>query len=118
MENTLDTAEIVPVQETPAQEILDAPNVVTVDLDEPIARGTNKIETLTLRRPNTGSLRGLSLMDLAQMNVSALQRLLPRITEPVLTEMDVAAMSPADLTAIGVEVAGFLLSKKDRLAYR
>lgn len=88
--------------------------VAVVPLDEPIKRGSTTISTLTLRRPNAGSLRGLNLVDIAQLNVTALQKLLPRISDPMLTEQDVAGMDPADLTACGSEVAVFLLSKRDR----
>ncbi|WP_139843056.1 phage tail assembly protein [Janthinobacterium sp. GW456P] len=63
-----------------------------------------------------GALRGISLIELANLNVSALQILLPRITEPTLTAHDVANMDPADLLAVGAEVAGFLASKADRLS--
>jgi hypothetical protein len=44
--------------------------------------------------------------------------LLPRISDPLLTEADVASMDPADLTACGVEVVGFLLKKQDRQAFQ
>jgi len=44
--------------------------------------------------------------------------LLPRISDPTLTEMDVAKMDPADLASCGFEVASFLLSKKDRAGYQ
>jgi len=85
-----------------------------VELDEPLARGTGHITTLTLRRPRAGALRGVSLMDLMNMNVSALQVVLPRITEPTLTQHDVAAMDPADLVRCGIEVSLFLAQKEDR----
>lgn len=92
--------------------------VVTVDLDEPIIRGATKIASITLRKPNAGSLRGASLMDLAQMDVAALIKVLPRISDPTLTEPEVAKMAPADLAACGTEVATFLLRKRDRQQYR
>lgn len=95
-----------------------ATDTVTVHLDEPLQRGSGAITQVTLRKPRAGSLRGLNLTDIAQMNVTALQKLLPRISEPTLTEQDVADMSPADLVACGVEVASFLLQKADRAAYQ
>ena len=57
---------------------------VVVELDEPLTRGNTQITELTLRRPKSGALRGVSLMDLMNMNVSALQVVLPRISEPRL----------------------------------
>lgn len=92
-----------------------APDAVIVPLEVPIKRGNTMIDSITLRRPNPGALRGLSLIDLATMNVTALQKLLPRITTPTLTETDISLhLDPADLTAIGVEVAGFLVRSKDK----
>lgn len=86
-------------------------NTVVVELDEPINRGGQKISKITLRRPKAGALRGLSLMNVANMEVSTLIKLLPRISDPVLTEYDINNMDPSDLTALGVEVASFLPQK-------
>jgi hypothetical protein len=83
----------------------------TITLDTPIQRGDETITALTLRKPASGELRGCTLTDLLQMDVSALQRVLPRITTPTLTEQDVARMDPADLLQLGTEVSGFLLPK-------
>lgn len=90
----------------------------TVDLDVPVLCGNREVTQLVLRRPNAGALRGISLVDIANMDVVSLQRLLPRITEPVLTTAEVAALDLADLTSIGVEVAGFLAKRQDRLAFQ
>lgn len=85
-----------------------------VELDEPLTRGNAKITELTLRRPRSGALRGVSLMALMNMDVSALQMVLPRISEPTLTAHDVALMDPADLIKCGMEVSLFLAPKADR----
>lgn len=53
------------------------------------------------------ALRGLSLVEVLQMNVTALQTLLPRVTEPPLLKNEVANMDPADLVALGTEVVAF-----------
>ncbi|MFY9326426.1 MAG: phage tail assembly protein, partial [Georgfuchsia sp.] len=58
-----------------------------------------------------GELRGVTLTDLLQMDVNALTRVVPRISDPTLTEAEVARMDPADLVSIGSEVAGFLLPR-------
>ncbi|MFZ6640784.1 phage tail assembly protein [Undibacterium sp. TC4M20W] len=95
-------------------------NTVTnkvVTLDEPIKRGDGLITEITLRKPSAGELRGVSLVDLANMSVVALQQVLPRITTPILTTKDVASLDPADLLEIGSEVSLFLVKKADRMAY-
>lgn len=83
----------------------------SITLDTPIQRGTETITAVTLRKPAAGELRGVALTDLLQMDVTALQKVLPRITQPTLTAADVAGMDPADLLQIGTEVSGFLLPK-------
>jgi len=79
----------------------------SLTLDDPIQRGEQRIEALTLRKPSAGELRGISLVDLAQLDVSALHKVLPRITTPTLTEADVSRLSLADFLALGTEIAGF-----------
>lgn len=93
------------------------PNQAEVDLDTPVVRGQQKIEKLIIRKPISGELRGVTLMDLMQMDVLALRKVLPRITVPPLTDVEVGNLDPADLVACGVEVAGFLLQKKAKAGY-
>lgn len=86
-------------------------NPNTVTLDEPLKRGDQTITAITLRKPTSGELRGTSLSDLVNLDVIALQKVLPRITTPTLTEADVARLDPADLVQLGGTFAGFLLPK-------
>ena len=83
-----------------------------MQLDEPIKRGDQVIDVITLRKPRSGELRGLSLQDVLQLDVNSLKKLLPRISAPTLTEQDVDNMDPADLVQLGSEVAGFLVAKR------
>ncbi|WP_313128885.1 phage tail assembly protein [Stutzerimonas nitrititolerans] len=81
-------------------------------LEQPIKRGESKpIAEITLRKPASGELRGLKLGDLINGDVSATIRLVPRISQPSLTEQEVAALDPADLLACADAVAGFLQKK-------
>jgi hypothetical protein len=83
----------------------------TITLDTPIKRGETEITSINLRKPAAGELRGLNLTDLLQMDVIAVTRVLPRISDPTLTEAEVSALDPADFTTLASEVAGFLLPK-------
>lgn len=87
------------------------PNEETVDLDGHIVRGEQIITSVTLRKPMSGELRGVSLVDLMNLDVIALRKVLPRITSPALTDIEIGRMDPADLVQCGVAVAGFLLQK-------
>lgn len=83
----------------------------TCTLDEPLHRGKTTIEHVTLRRPKTGELRGLNLQDLLQLDVNALQKLLPRISNPSLTTQEVAELDPADLVQLGTVAISFFIPK-------
>lgn len=83
----------------------------THTLDTPLVRGEQIVTTVTLRKPKSGELRGVSLSDLVNLDVAALSKVLPRISTPTLTEHDVANIDPADLVELGGIFAGFLMSK-------
>lgn len=86
--------------------------MTNIKLDTPIKRGEQTINELKLRKPDATALRGVSILSLAQCDVDALIKVLPRITEPTLTEHDVQKMDVADLTACGIAVSVFLLQKQ------
>jgi len=83
----------------------------TVTLDTPIQRGEQTITEIQLRKPAAGELRGVSLIELMQMDVTALRKVLPRISSPTLTDPEIGLLDPADLFQMGSEVTGFLLPK-------
>ena len=63
-------------------------NIVT--LIKPITRGEQVITDVTLLKPNAGTLRGVSLASVANSDVDALIKVLPRMTMPSLTEQEAA----------------------------
>ncbi|WDD95923.1 phage tail assembly protein [Burkholderia sp. FERM BP-3421] len=87
-----------------------------IPLDTPIVRDGETIAAVTLRKPTAGELRGTSLHDLARFDVSALQKVLPRITSPSLTEFEVGQLDPADLLALAGAFSDFLLSRSQKAA--
>lgn len=84
---------------------------ITVVFESPLKRGNHTIPEVQLRKPSSGELRGLSLHDVLQLDVTAMHKLLPRITAPALTENDVSQLDPVDLVALGGEIAGFFVPK-------
>lgn len=82
------------------------PNVVT--LDRPIKRAGQIIETVTLIEPNAGTLRGVSLAAVAQSEVDALIKILPRMTSPALTTQELTAMNLSDMLSLAAKVISFL----------
>ncbi|TXE26939.1 phage tail assembly protein [Serratia ureilytica] len=87
------------------------PNVKSVTLDTPIKRGDMTIDTITLRKPDSGELRGVKLQALMETDVDSLIRVLPRITMPSLTQSEIQKLDPADLYSLAAEVTLFLLPK-------
>lgn len=93
----------------------DKPALRSVALDTPIVRGEQTIDRLDIRKPGSGELRGLSLVDLGQLKVDALIKIAPRVTLPPITEAEAANLDPADLLALGAEIGSFLLQKRQRM---
>lgn len=88
-------------------------NTATVTLDEPITRGEQRIESVNLRRPKSGELRGIDLAALLNSaDYGALEILLPRISSPTLTRADVANLDPSDLVQFATQVALFFVPRK------
>lgn len=83
-----------------------------IPLDAPIQRGETAIDSLQLRRPKSGELRGLTMQALGEGDVGALIKLLPRISMPTITEAEAANLDPADLTELTIVITGFLLQKR------
>lgn len=108
----MNTDETTTEGQLPSTTAAAAPGEVT--LDTPLTRGNQTISKVRLRKPSSGELRGVSLVALLQMDVVALQTVLPRITVPTLTKPEVSALEPSDLLQLGTEVSNFLLPRADR----
>lgn len=78
---------------------------------QPITSAGGDITHVSLRRPDAGSLRGLKLTDVLQMDVQAMTRLLPRLSEPALMPDQVEALHPADLLTLSAGVVGFFVTE-------
>lgn len=86
----------------------------TVTLVEPIRRGEQVIEKITLRKPRAGQMRGLTLQDLIRSDVAAILKVIPRISDPVLTPHECDDLDPSDLTEIGGAIRGFFMTEGER----
>lgn len=93
-------------------------DVQTVSLDTPIQRPGGDVHTVQVRKPMAGALRGVSLADLLQLKVDAIQQVLPRVTTPTLLKPEVDNLDPADLLQLGTAVIGFLLPKAQRADFQ
>lgn len=80
----------------------------TLTLNTGVNRDGKAITEITLTPPTAGHLRGLKLLDVLQFDVDTLAKLLPRISQPTLTEQDVYQFGLKDLAATTEVLAGFL----------
>ncbi|MDR2325106.1 MAG: phage tail assembly protein [Acidovorax sp.] len=88
----------------------------TVTLDFPLKRGEGEVNSITLRKPMAGELRGIKLTDLLTLEVGAVKLLLPRVSTPTLLPHEVDKLDPADFTELATTVAGFFVRKSTREA--
>lgn len=84
-------------------------NTQTLRLNTPIKRGDREIAEITLHKPNVGAMRGVSMRMLLDMHVDAIVAVLPRITDPQLTEVEINKLDAPDLLQAAILVAGFFL---------
>lgn len=89
-------------------ELVTPENDNLVTLENPIQRGDLLIEQVTVTKPNAGTLRGVSLAAVANSDVDALIKVLPRMTYPQLLESDVVKLELPDMIALAGKVIGFL----------
>jgi len=69
-----------------------------------------RIAEVTVREPSAGELRGLSIGAIATMDVAAMIRLLPRITEPALSAAQIEALGAYDFGELAGRAAGFFMT--------
>lgn len=100
--------------EAAAAQTATAPGVPTevVELETPLQRGKNTVTEITVRKPMSGGMRGVSLVDIMNLDVAALTKVMPRITTPSLTEAELKTMDIVDLVQLGTALNGFLTPKK------
>ena len=82
-----------------------------VTLAKPIKLGKKEVRDFVLTEPSAGQMRGLKLAELLQMDVSSMIVIIPRIASPALSEAQVAALDPAQLTAFATEVIRFFATE-------
>jgi hypothetical protein len=85
----------------------------TLKLNTPIKRGDKEISEIVLHKPNVAAMRGISLYALINMNVDALLTVLPKISDPKLTEHDLNHLDLPDLLQAATVVAGFFVTVEE-----
>lgn len=102
--------EEIPASDTHAN----AKRFANVTLENPIVRGDTKIKELTLRKPRGGELRGLQLQDIIQTDVTAILKVIPRISNPPLTQDEADGLEAEDLTEITGAIRGFFMTAGEK----
>ena len=85
----------------------------SVTLVNPVEIDGKQVSEITLRKPMGGDLRGIALTDVLRMEMTALFKLLPRITQPSLTPQQLQTEIEAeDLTDLGTKTVLFFVRRK------
>lgn len=94
----------------------ESPTLPGFTLDHPVKSGDQVVipagTRINVRKPDSGELRGLKLLDLHNLDVASLEVLAPRITTPAIHKG--YRLDPADMMQFGGEVLDFLLPKAAR----
>lgn len=88
----------------------------TVPLEHPIVRGETRIESLNIRKPMSGELRGLGMPEILNSDVVAMITLIPRVTEPPLTHDEANNLEPDDFAMIVGTIRGFFYTAAEKTA--
>lgn len=86
-----------------------------INLKKPIGKD-DKIKAVTIREPSTGECRGINFGSLASFSVDEYEKLLPRITSPILHANDIRSLSMADSMKMMMVVVDFLDLQEDSQA--
>lgn len=84
-------------------------STTVIKLEQPLKRGDTEITEITLHKPNSGNLRGVSLREVLEMNTDAVCTVIPRISDPKITPQEMPQIEPCDLVSMGAALANFLL---------
>jgi len=75
---------------------------------KPLKRGESELKGTILRMPKPGEMRGLKLVLVAQGDVDSMIKVIPRISNPPLTEHEVSDIHLADFSSLSAVVIDFL----------
>ncbi|MFP4794417.1 phage tail assembly protein [Pasteurella multocida] len=80
----------------------------SIVLSTQIQRGDQEIKKIQVLKPTVQALKGLKMFDVLQVDVNAMEILLPRITVPKLHKADFAQMAVEDFTELATAAVSFL----------
>lgn len=92
------------------------PNEAEYTLESPIQFGGQTIEKITIRKPNTAALSGVSLQDLYRSDVNSLCTVIPKCVFPMIPREAMSLLDPVDLGQIAGYIIYFLMPKSQRAA--
>ena len=98
-------------------EIIDN-QAVKVTLSKPIIRGETNYQTVTLRAPVAAHLEGLSQELVKVKHTDHIQKLVSRISEPVITRQDYMQLTLDDLNTINAALDFFSAPPSAKAAMR
>lgn len=84
----------------------------SVNLSEPVTIDGVECTAIELRKPRAGEMRGLKLTEVLQMDAMTMIKLLPRISNPPLSEAQVANLEAEDFTELATKTVLFFVRQE------
>ena len=81
-----------------------------IKLITPIMKNGEKLTHIVLRKPNSGNLRGLSLVSMCNMDFDSAMIIIPRIS--ILNERDILNVEVENLAPLLTGLASFFVNTK------
>ena len=85
-----------------------------IDLIEPVKRGDHVINSVRIRKPRSGELRGLSMNGIMTSDIDTHLKLLPRVTMEPLLAHEVDDLCPSDLLALMGGIINFFMTAEQK----
>lgn len=84
-------------------------------LEHPIKREGGDLAESVLRKPSAGDLRGLNATALMQGDINSVIALLPRISNPFISDEEAVGLEAEDIMEAAGLVVGFFMTKAQRI---
>lgn len=81
----------------------------TVKLAGALMIGDEAVPEITIRKPVSGDLRGIKLVQLLEMDVDTVGTVLERVTQPPLNKLTFYQLEAPDLANLSTALVGFFL---------
>lgn len=110
------TQQITSEQQAENLATIQNPHKAEYTLESPLVFGGQTIEKITISKPGTVALSGLSLQNIYNSDVNSICQIIPKCTYPQIPREAMMLLDPVDLGQIAGHIIYFLMPKSQRAA--